>query len=146
MLSLHRGVFQRCIWTCLFAVTIVASGCNQSENIYPVSGTIVFEDGSPVMFGDIEFQAFQEPINARGKIQRDGSFQVGTRSSSDGAVVGEHKVVIVQTVTNHFNLDVVHDHGHVVDPMYSNYQTTDLTVEVKPEKNQIKLVVKQRED
>lgn len=146
MLSLYRGGFQRLACFCIVGVAVFASGCNQSENLYPVSGTVVFEDGSPVMFGDIEFQASQEPINARGKIQRDGSFKLGTRSSSDGAVVGEHKVVIVQTVTNHFNLEVVHDHGHVVDPMYSDYQTTDLTVEVKPEKNEIKLVVKQRED
>lgn len=144
MLPFHRGVVQRCTWICLFAFTIIATGCKQSENIYPVSGTIVFEDGSPVMFGDIEFQASQELINARGKIQRDGSFTVGTRSKSDGAILGEHKVVIVQTVTNHFNLDVVHDHGHTVDPLYSSYQTTDLTVEVKPEKNQLNLVVKKR--
>lgn len=125
---------------------MLALGCNASEEIYPVKGTVVFEDGSPVMFGDIEFQASLEPINARGKIQRDGSFTMGTRSSNDGALVGEHKVVIVQAVTNHFNLDVVHDHGHIADPMYSSYQTTELTVDVKPEENNINLVVKPRKD
>lgn len=130
----------------LMVAILLFPGCNRETPVYPVAGKVVFADGTPVMFGDIEFQAIDQPINARGKIQRDGSFVVGTRSGEDGAIAGKHKVVIIQIVTNHFNLDVVHDHGHMVHPRYARYETTDLTVEVKPESNELELVVEIREE
>ncbi|MDG2013461.1 MAG: hypothetical protein P8J33_08150 [Pirellulaceae bacterium] len=141
MISAHRLAWLGCC-----VVLLITTGCKQSDNLHPVKGKIVFEDGSPVMFGDIEFQSTLEPINARGKIQRDGTFVIGTRTGNDGALEGPHKVVIVQAITNHFNLNVVHDHGHIIAPKYTRYETSDLKVDVKPEENVLNIVVEQRED
>lgn len=137
---------QRLGWLVCCAALLFTLGCKQSEDLHPVRGKIVFEDGSPVMFGDIEFQSTLEPINARGKIERDGSFVISTRGRNDGALEGPHKVVIVQAITNHFNLNVTHDHGHIIAPKYARYETTDLKVDVKPEENVLNIVVEQRED
>ena len=127
-------------------LALAISGCNSGEQVYPVKGKVVFADGSPAMFGDIEFQSSSKPVNARGKIQRDGTFVLGTNRRDDGAIEGEHKVVISQVVTNHFNLDVVHDHGDLVHGKYASYATTDLTVMVKPESNELVLEVDKREE
>lgn len=125
---------------------LVFSGCNNKERVYPMKGKIVFADGTPAVFGDIEFQCKDKPVNARGKIQRDGTFVMGTRGRQDGAIEGEHRVVVIQVVTNHFNLDVVHDHGDIVHEKYARYETTDLRVTVKPERNELELVVEKREE
>ncbi len=117
-------------------------GCSGKIKTYPVTGKVTFEDGSPVKFGQIEFQSSQHPITARGKIQRDGTFMLGTYAETDGAVAGEHSVVIVQFVVNHMNVQVEHDHGHLVDRKYASYDSTDLTAEVDAASaNQIDLKV-----
>lgn len=126
-------------------------GCGASgPTTYPVKGVVRFTDGKPVRFGEIEFQSLEQfqgqPWNARGKIARDGSFTVETRGAGNGAVEGKHKVVIHQVVVDYYNLNVVHDHGALIDRKYSDYGTTDLEVEVtrNGEANQFELqVVKQ---
>ncbi len=108
-------------------------GCGHSGPVvYPVAGVVRFVDGDPVMFGEIEFQSLALPLNASGKIGRDGSFTLSTRDVGQGAVAGKHRVVINQVVVNHFNLNVVHDHGSLVDRSYASYKTTNLEVEVQP--------------
>lgn len=139
----------RILWVALLATGVtVTAGCGDKVKTYPVRGTVKFEDGSPAMFGDIEFQAVDQPLNARGKINRDGSFVVGTQSRSDGAVAGEHRVVINQVVTNHFNFDVVHDHGELVHPKYAGYDTSNLKVTVNPDSagTTLELTVEKRPD
>ena len=96
------------------------------------------------MFGDIEFQSESHPVNARGKIQRDGTFTLIT-NGKNGAIEGQHKVVVVQVVTNHFNLDVVHDHGDIVHEKYATYTTTDLSVTIEPGTNEVVLTVDPRD-
>ena len=109
-------------------------------------GTVKFEDDSPVMFGTIEFQSNDESLNARGKIKRDGSFVIGTYREDDGAIAGTHKVVITQLITNHFHIEVEHDHGDLVHQKYSRYRTSDLEVVVEEKDNQLVLVVDKKNE
>jgi hypothetical protein len=120
--------------TVVLLMAICLAGCGRSSpKTYPVTGKVHFPDGSPVMFGEIEFRSVDQGLIAQGKIARDGTFTVTTRGGGVGAVAGKHQVVINQVVVNHFNVHVVHDHGNLVDRRYSNYETTDLTVEVMPD-------------
>ena len=99
------------------------------------------------MFGEIEFFEPNQKMNARGQISRDGTFSVGTYETDDGAIEGEHKVVIFQRTRNHFAAlvedAIVHDHGDMIDEDYYDYRTSDLRVTVNPvEENQVVLTVK----
>ena len=134
--------------TLILTAAILASGCDDGRpTTYPVTGKVVFEDNGFPRFGDIEFFEPNLEINARGKIARDGSFTLGTYEKSDGAVAGQHKVVILQLTRNHFAAQVedqiVHDHGELVDESYGDYRTSKLTANVEAnEGNEIVLVVR----
>ena len=132
--------------TWLIVAAVLFCGCNRSNElaVHVVEGKIAFADGAPAMFGDIEFQSESHPVNARGKIQRDGTFTLIT-NGKNGAIEGQHKVVVVQVVTNHFNLDVVHDHGDIVHEKYATYTTTDLSVTIEPGTNEVVLTVDPRD-
>lgn len=133
---------------CLAATLVVAmAGCNSDRlPTHPVSGTLEFKDGSFPMFGEIEFFNEANKINARGKINRDGSFSLTTYEESDGAVEGFHKIAIFQ-VTNDplmakYGDQIVHDHGDLVDPKYFDYRTSDLEWTISPGENEVKLTIR----
>ena len=128
-----------------FLVCLMCSvGCGGIAT-YPVSGSLEFEDGEPVMFGTIEFLNRDTKLNARGKINRDGSFSVGTFEKEDGAVLGVHEVTIQQftslPLTANQNVKIDHDHGKLVADKYKTYESSDLRVTIKKPNNELRLVV-----
>ena len=132
---------------CLAAVILcLLSGCSDNLPTHKVIGSVEFEDGTKPMFGNIEFYSPQYKINARGKIERDGSFTVSTYSEGDGAVVGYHDIVIMQQVGNYLiaktGSKIKHDHGSLIDLSHFDYQTSGLDCEIKPGSNEVRLVVK----
>lgn len=146
--KLARFQFQSLITICL-AIALLPSlaGCNSDQlPTYPVEGTIRFKDGSFPKFGDIEFYSDTHRINARGKINRDGSFTVGTYEPNDGAVEGPHKIIVLQIsgtyLTAKYNDDIKHDHGALVNKSYFDYRTTDLKYDIKPRNNPVELIVR----
>jgi hypothetical protein len=70
-----------------------ASGCG-SETLFTVSGRVTYKDGKPVTAGLVIFEPLSQKISARGEIQADGSFQLGTYRDNDGALEGEYKVLV----------------------------------------------------
>lgn len=125
----------------------VLAGCNSGQlPVHPVNGTVRFDDGARVMFGDIEFFSAAHKINARGKINRDGTFEVGTYAENDGAVAGNHKVIILQVtgdyLTEKLSDEIDHDHGELIHPAYFDYRTSNLQCEIVPGPNDIELVVR----
>ena len=74
-------------------------GCGSQPQTFPVHGRVVFKDGTPVRFGSIETLSVEKRVNARGTIRPDGTFSLTTYENDDGAVPGEHRVVIIQTTT-----------------------------------------------
>src|SRR5262245_14295477 len=90
-----RGSAQR-LWHARALVSLVlfgASGCG-SQTLFPVSGNVTYKDGKPVTAGLVIFEPVSQKISARGEIQANGSFQLGTYSDNDGAMEGEYKVLI----------------------------------------------------
>jgi len=130
----------------LLGLLIGLNGCSRQIPTYAVEGQLEFEDGTKPMFGDIEFYNAEHHINARGKIQRDGSFSVGTYSEQDGAIAGSHQIVIIQNTGDYFSArfanQIKHDHGQLVDPAYRDYRTSDLTCQIAKGVNRIELTLR----
>src|SRR5262249_38317401 len=83
-----------CAWAFVFLLFLGAGGCGGGPTLYPVSGKVSYKDGKPVTAGLGIFEPAGQKISARGEIQSDGSFQLGTYKNNDGALEGEYKVLI----------------------------------------------------
>lgn len=128
---------------CLLLIT----GCG-SDGIptYPVKGTVKLEDGAPVRAGQIEFYNAENDLTATGSIDKDGTFEMGTFEPGDGAVEGEHQVIITQLIMRgQMGVPQV-DHGSHISPDYADFNSSGLSWTV--ERNSTKeaeFVVRARE-
>jgi hypothetical protein len=129
------------------AALLTGAGCS-SDRIptYPVSGKVVFPDQEPVRTGVVEFLSEEHKLNARGNIQRDGSFILGTYSDRDGAAAGTHRTVVVQAFAADSTGNVVHDHGDMVDRKHADYATSGLEFTVQSAANDLLIVVERASD
>jgi hypothetical protein len=97
-----RGVVRR--WLRIAAVGLPlalagAVGCG-GTNLYPVRGTVAFKGGAPVtplVGGQVVFEPLDPGAkqSARGDIQPDGTFRLGTYRDGDGAPPGTYKVLVM---------------------------------------------------
>jgi hypothetical protein len=109
-----------------------AGGCSDRRvPTYPVTGKVVFDDGQPVRTGIVEFESTAHGTTASGKIQDDGTFELGTFESKDGAAVGAHRVIVVQMVINDGVSKHHKNHGRRVDPMFGSYDDSGLSATVE---------------
>ena len=122
----------------------IASGCSEQPKTYLVHGMVVFPDGKPLTKGTVEFEvtASSKPITATGAIGLDGTFELGTYAAKDGAIVGQHRVVVIadhMIGTGEERPEALPP--PVLDPKYHDYKTSGLTFTVKPEVNNILIEV-----
>src|SRR5262249_44560620 len=85
---------RRAMWSAtLLALAALtgAAGCNSGR--YPVTGRVVYEDGSPLTEGGVVGEATVDGKNvmARGTVGSDGRFEWGTERPGDGARPGSYK-------------------------------------------------------
>lgn len=129
----------RFIW--LAAVLLTTVGCG-TEKFHPVSGQLVYPDGSPVTElegGTVIFEgadASGKGYSASGAIGADGRFTLTTEKPGDGAVAGANRVMVQPQV-----LAPDKPPRRVILPKYDSAETSGLTVEVKPGPNDVKLKV-----
>jgi hypothetical protein len=73
---------------------LLAAGCGSGR--YPVRGKVAYPDGTPVTEGTVVFESRDaaRPITARGSIQADGSYTLGTLAPGDGVPPGWYKVLV----------------------------------------------------
>jgi hypothetical protein len=119
------------------------AGCGPSHPpTYPVRGTVAFADGRPVTWGTVEFYSVEQKIAARGQIQSDGSFQLSTFGTGDGAVAGRHLVTVAQAAQIDRPLKHEHAPATSVPPRYANPKSSGLefTVEAR-KKNEFKIAI-----
>jgi hypothetical protein len=76
-------------------VGAMAAGCG-GEGLYPVGGKVSFKDGTPVPGGLVVFEPTNPAMKegARGDIQPDGTFRLGTRKEGDGAREGHYRATV----------------------------------------------------
>lgn len=91
---LQSGVRPGAVATLLAAVCLVIAGCGDRLETYPVSGQVHFTDGKPLPGGIVVFVSKESGVQARARIQEDGSFELGTLAKDDGSVGGVHRVAV----------------------------------------------------
>jgi hypothetical protein len=116
-------------------VTLVGCGGDHLKTAV-VRGKVTC-NGKPVPNGTISFIPTAGPT-ATGEIQSDGSFTLTTYRKDDGAVLGQHTVVIVAMEDMSTRLPEARNPlpPPIVPEKYTSLATTDLRREVKDEVNQ----------
>ena len=136
----------------LFAVVASASfiallvGCGNSGEFptYPAGGKVTFSDGTPLTQGWVTFESTDpgRAVSARGQLQSDGTFTLGTFEPGDGAIEGEHRV-LVAVPTPEGDDPVAMRAPPLIDPKFSRFETSGLEFTVSDDgaKNQFEIVV-----
>lgn len=110
---------------------VLLGGCQSDEpRLYPVRGRVVFADGTAVQGGTVEFKSVDSGTSAIGVINLDGTFRLMTKVEGDGAVAGEHKVVVIQGAAPIIS-SRAHSHGRLVPARYASYETSGLVATVQ---------------
>ena len=111
---------------------VVTAGCQSDQpTIVPVDG-VVRIDGQPLRTGTIRFIP-RAGRSARGQIQSDGSYQLGTFGDGDGARVGMNDVTITafEIPSDSVNSDVDRPRGRSLIPLrYNSAASSGLSFEV----------------
>ena len=88
-------------WPAL-AVLLLAGGCSSGKALprtYPVTGKVVFADGTPMTGGLVQFKSESNPeVITTGAIQPDGSFTLTTtldKQQATGALEGPHSALVL---------------------------------------------------
>jgi len=111
-------------------------GCSQDARLGRVDG-IVRLDGKPLTAGTVKFTP-DAGRSAAGQIQSDGTFTLGTYGTSDGALIGTHRVAVIAyeaSVDTRPAYEVRTPSKPLVPQRYMSEGTSRLTFEVKPGKN-----------
>jgi hypothetical protein len=113
---------------------VCLTGCGSKQ---PVTGKLVYADNEqPVkeLKGfDVTFTSEKLGISARGTVQEDGTFQLGTEKDKDGCPSGEYVVTVSQPYPR---AERPYLGDRVVDQGYEMPNTSDLRAEVKSSKNE----------
>jgi hypothetical protein len=115
-------------------VLLGLAGCG--ARVYPVKGQLQYEDGKPVkeLAGEtVTFTSAQLGKSSHGTIAEDGTFQLTSHRTNDGAYPGTYKVIVTQP---HPNYERRQKKGPVLDVAYENPDTTDLERTVEPKENE----------
>lgn len=121
--------------SCLMTVCVVI-GCSGEKRIptFPVTGKVVTADGSPVDHALVVLHPQSSNATApkpRGTTQADGSFEVSTFNTADGAPEGKYQVTIERWVRKDPNESPVnHLPSNLASPA-----TSGIEVEVKNSPN-----------
>ena len=111
-------------------------GCSSAHELEtaPVRGTVTL-DGTPVSAGGVRFVP-ELGRGATAAIAEDGTYVLGTYRQSDGAIVGKHKVAVLQYRVTEGGSGP--PPGFVPIPSkYRNSESSGLEFEVKPDQDNI---------
>ncbi len=121
----------------------VCGGCGGGEQTYRVTGKVTFPDGKPLTGGQVEFRSLTKPLLiARADVEEDGSFQLSTFQSGDGALLGEHEVAVHPPLMMG-DRDLNPNPPNIIDGKFEGYDTSGLKFTVTEEevKNDFAIVV-----
>jgi hypothetical protein len=120
-------------------LVLFAAGCGSGR--YPVAGRVTYEDGTPLEEGTVIGEATVDgkPVGVQGNIGNDGSFSWGTDKPGDGALPGNYKVIVMPRALG--DSELAEGKVPAVDGKYTQYETSGLSYEVKPQKNEFNIKV-----
>ena len=104
-------------------------------------GQVVFEDGSPVSAGSIEFRDVEDGDRFASRIKA-GWFQPEDKNGKPGIPPGNYEIVVVQVVMTEDLVKEAHRHGNTVPTRYADYHTSGLTTTIEPKQvDDLKVIV-----
>jgi len=120
--------FRGFIMACLLLAA--GSGCSKKgPTIVPVQGRVLL-NGQPLTTGSV-ITIPAAGRGAKGFIQPDGSFQLGTYTARDGAIVGPHRTAVV-AYDRPANAGPESGNGKLLVPQrYVNPESSGLNIDVK---------------
>jgi hypothetical protein len=136
-------MFRRTLWRPRVLIpvllAVLAAGCGPGR--YPVSGRVTYEDGTPVEGGTVIGEATVDgkPVGVQGNIEKDGSFQWGSERADDGALPGHYRVIVMPVALG--DSELAEGKQPAVDGKYAHYETSGITFDVKPGKNELDITV-----
>jgi hypothetical protein len=121
------------------ALALLATGCGSGN--YPVNGRVTYEDGTPVEDGTVIGEATVDGkvVGVQGNIEKDGSFSWGTGRPGDGAPPGNYKVIVMPRALG--DSEMAEGKRPAVDGKYTRYESSGLSFEVKPQRNEFNITV-----
>jgi hypothetical protein len=130
--ALPRLAFAVAVFAC------AASGCNGGR--YPVTGKVNYADGSPMSEGMVicEMRDGEKIIQARGNLESDGSFSLGTDSPGDGVLPGKYRVLVVGRQLSEREAETMLP---FIDSKFTSYETSGIELEVKNAQTELNITV-----
>ena len=114
-------------WTFLLLGTLILCGIGCSDNIQ-VRGVVTFsDDGTPLTVGTVFFE--NDTMMARGSINEDGTFRMGSEGQTDGLLPGTYNVYVANALGTAGN-PVAPQIIPLIDPKYTCASTSGITVTV----------------
>jgi hypothetical protein len=123
----------------LVGVLVAVAGCGSGRS--SVTGKVTYEDGSAVESGTVIAEATVNGklVAVQAAIKSDGTFTWGGEREGDGALPGQYKVIVMPiTVSDYQASQGVTPN---IDGKYGRYESSGLSFEVKPGKNQFNIKV-----
>ena len=116
------------IWLAAFVL-----GCSNGDRLptYEVTGKVVFSDSTPLKGGWIIFESSEQGLAARGVIDTNGTYRLGTYEQSDGAVAGKQLVAITPATPDSYDPDRGRAHP-IIHRRFTHMDTSGLEFEVTP--------------
>jgi hypothetical protein len=123
----------------LLLFVLGVAGCGSGR--IPVTGTVLYEDGSPLEEGTVvgEAEINGTIVAVQGNVRPDGSFEWGTERAGDGAFPGNYRVIVVPRALG--DGEIAEGKQPAVDKRFTSYETSGLTFEVKPGNNRLDIKV-----
>jgi hypothetical protein len=131
----HRNV-TRALAVGLFLAA--AAGCSTAKPVYPVEGTVTYDDGKPAVElarGTVSLESVEDRTNAAGDIHADGSFRIRSPLGQDGIRPGKYRVIVLPPEGADRNRPPVDRH-------YGRYETSGIEITVEAKSNKIAIPVK----
>lgn len=116
-------------------------GCGDLET---VTGRVTFADGTPLDEGTVicEMMDGDKIVMAQGNLDREGNFRLGTNEEGDGARQGKYRVLVVDRALSDAERGT---RKPIIDPKFSDFQSSGLEVEVKDGANELNITVSKPE-
>src|SRR5262249_61357122 len=109
------------------------------SSLSPVHGKIVWENGEAareLAGGLVICESVDGAVGARGDVEEDGSFRLGTHKPGDGALLGKHRVAVTEYSPRE------PPPPPIMDPVFAKLETSGLEITVERKTNEVTLKVR----
>ena len=121
----------------LYLLAVAGCGGSKQAETRKISGTVTL-DGRPLAKGYVLFVPDRGRA-AKGQIQSDGGYTLGTYGSADGAMLGTHRVAVIcreeapPIKDKDLGIEILRPGRSLIPEHYGDTATSGLTFEVTPD-------------